>query len=323
MEVGEATFTPVATVSDWPLSLIRTPAPGWKPVPVSEVMVTGHPRLAVVGARPDRVGAAPVTVNPFASVPVSEYGSVTVTLYFAAVAPFRSKVQVICEAETTFKLVAVISGPAEAFTSFTVAPVRKFVPARLVILTVQPRTCVAGAIDVTVGVGVLTVNAFDNIPLLPSGLVTTTFHNPAVALAGMVNVHMIRFEDPALTLVALMFELPLFVRLIVAPMTNPLPPIETEFTVVPLRPDAGDIPVTVTSVDPMVNPLASIPLLPSALDTDTFHRPLAVPVGMERSQVIRVGELTTTLVAVIPVILVLFSLTVAPLVNPVPAILTL
>jgi hypothetical protein len=41
---------------------------------------------------------------------------------------------------------------------------------------------------------------------------------------------------------------------------------------------------------------------------------------MEISQVMRVGELTTTLVASIPETLVLFSVTAAPLANPVPEI---
>jgi len=73
--------------------------PGWNPVPV-RVITTGHPLFAEVGALTESVGDAPVTVNPLASVPVSEYWLVTVIFRLAAVAPVRSKVQVIWVAES-------------------------------------------------------------------------------------------------------------------------------------------------------------------------------------------------------------------------------
>ena len=140
IEVGDATFTPVATTSEYPERCRRTPAPGWNPVPVRVMILTGQPRLPAVGFLAVRVGV-PVIVNPLARVPILPSGLVTVTLLRAAGAPVRSKVQVrLVPPGFITTLVAVISGPAVLLTSFTIAPGWNLVPARLVILTVQPRT---------------------------------------------------------------------------------------------------------------------------------------------------------------------------------------
>ena len=166
--VGDTTVTPVAMMSEYPARVIFTVAPGWNPVPV-RVTLTGHPLFAEVGALTERAGAAPVTVNPLASVPVSEYGLVTVTLRFAAVAPVRSKIQVIWVAETRLTFVAMISGPAELLTSLTTAPVRKFVPL-IRSITVQPRTWVIFVIAVTVGSGLFTKNPRGRLTGLAVGI---------------------------------------------------------------------------------------------------------------------------------------------------------
>ena len=74
---------------------MRTVAPGRNPVPVSDRIVTGQPRLPEVGFLAVRVGALLVTVNRFWPTPVSDEGFVTVTFRRPAFAPARSKVQVI------------------------------------------------------------------------------------------------------------------------------------------------------------------------------------------------------------------------------------
>jgi hypothetical protein len=199
MDVGEATFTPVATTSVYPERCRRTPAPGWNPVPVSEMMVTGQPRFPVVGFLAVRVGALPVMVNPLARVPVFPSGLVTVTLLRAAGAPVRSKVQVIWVADATTTLVAVISGPAEAFTSLTVAPFWKLVPTRLVILTVQPRTPVFGVMLVTVGALLVMVKPDVRVPDFPSVFVTVMLYAPAGASDGMTREPVILVADTTLT----------------------------------------------------------------------------------------------------------------------------
>ena len=58
-----------------------------------------------------------------------------------------------------------------------VAPLVKLVPV-ISSYPGHPRLIVALDLAVTVGAGFVTLNPFDSIPLLPSGLVTTTFHNP-------------------------------------------------------------------------------------------------------------------------------------------------
>jgi hypothetical protein len=199
MEVGEATFTPVATMSEYPVRRRCTDAPGWNPVPVSEMMVTGQPRFPVVGFLAVRVGALPVIVNPLARVPVFPSGLVTVTLLRAEGAPVRSKVQVIWVADATTTLVAAISGPAEAFTSLTVAPFWKLVPARLVILTVQPRTPVFGVMLVTVGALLVTVKPDTRVPDFPSVLVTVILYAPAGASDGMTREPVLLVADTTLT----------------------------------------------------------------------------------------------------------------------------
>jgi hypothetical protein len=91
------------------------------------------------------------------------------------------KLQVILVADTTTTPVALMSACA-AFVSFTVAPARKFVPARLVMLTAPLLVPLLGVIPVTVGALNSMVNtAGAEVPPPGVGLNTVTFAVPAVA----------------------------------------------------------------------------------------------------------------------------------------------
>ena len=99
------------------------------------------------------VGAGLFTVNPFCNTPGADEGLVTVTFHLPAVTPSRSNLQIIMVGLITTTSYASTSGPAVLFTSFTVAPDSKLVPARFVIVTGQPRAPLLGVMEVTVGVG--------------------------------------------------------------------------------------------------------------------------------------------------------------------------
>jgi hypothetical protein len=100
------------------------------------------------------LGLGLLTVNPFASVPTSPSGFVTVTFLLGTGASSKLKVHVMLVPEPfTTTLVAIMSGPAVLLTSLTSAPGSKLDPARLVMLTFQPRAPVFGVIAVTVGAG--------------------------------------------------------------------------------------------------------------------------------------------------------------------------
>jgi len=60
---------------------MSTVAPGWNPVPVSDVIVTGQPRLPEVGLLVERTGTGLLTVNPFIRVPYWASGFVTTTFH--------------------------------------------------------------------------------------------------------------------------------------------------------------------------------------------------------------------------------------------------
>jgi hypothetical protein len=257
-------------------------------------------------------------VNPFTRVPASESGLATVTFRGAAVAPVRSKVQVIRVADTTTTFVAIISGPAEVFTNLAVAPDLKLVPARLVMLTFQPRTCVFGVIAVTVGVGVLTLNPAGSIPDWPSALVTTTFHKPGVAFAGREIAQVIRLEDPTLTPVAGISEYPVLLSLTEAPLTKPLPPTETGTTVEPTMPEEGDIALTNTPALFTKNPFGRTATLPSGLVTTIVRVPRDAP-ARSNVQLIRFWFTTATPDATISGADELLRITVAPFWKPDPA----
>ena len=116
-------------------------------------------------------------------------GLVTTKSHGPAAAPLRSKVQVIWVADTTTTFVPVMS--ILPLCSFTVAPLWKFVPVRLVILTGSPVTLVLGVMLVIVGAGFFIVKPFAKVPDSPLGLITTTFHEPTAASEGNAKVQII------------------------------------------------------------------------------------------------------------------------------------
>ena len=264
--------------------------PGWNPVPV-RVITTGHPLFAEVGALTESVGDAPVTVNPLASVPVSEYWLVTVIFRLAAVAPVRSKVQVIWVAETTLIFVAMISGPAAPLTNLTAAPDRKLVPV-IRSITVQPRTWVRFVMAVTVGSGLFTRNPPGRLPDWPSVLVITTSQNPGVSPTRL-NWQVIRFGDKTTIHDPIWVVLPLLTRVTFAPFLNPDPAIVIEAGVI-WREEAGRMADSAGDVGGLtVNPLAKDPDWVSGFVTIIFHAPVATSVRL-KEHVIWVGDTTTT-----------------------------
>jgi hypothetical protein len=144
-------------------------------------------------------------------------------------------------------------------------------------LTVQPRTCELGVMDVTKGVGNLTLNPSASIPDCPSPLTTTTFHRPGAAPEGRDIEQVIRFEDPTLTPVAGISGSPDLVSLTAAPLINPFPPTETGTTVEPTVPDEGDTPLTITPALLTINPSRNTAALPSGVVTTIFLAPSVAP----------------------------------------------
>ena len=113
----------------------------------------------------------------------------TRTFHCPDAAPARLIVPVTREEETMLTLVAVISN-CPLFVNFTDVTLSRLDPARLVILIcipvidedgVMPETVGDGGAVVVVDVVFVIVNAFPSIAACPSGLVTVTFHVPAIA----------------------------------------------------------------------------------------------------------------------------------------------
>jgi hypothetical protein len=98
-------------------------------------------------------------------------------------------------------------------------------------------------INVGEGRGALTVNPLDagSVPYLPSGLLTITSYCPRVAVGGITKVLVRLVTDPNDTVVALMSELPDFLSVTLALFINPVPPIRTLLSVVPVTPVLGEI----------------------------------------------------------------------------------
>lgn len=117
-------------------------------------------------------------LNPFASVPDCPSGFVTTSVRWPVAAPARLNLQVILVELTRTTLVATMSG-SQDFVSLTEAPVRKPVPARLVILTTVPFFALLDVILVILGAAEEIVNPFASVLSMPL-FVTTTFQIPAV-----------------------------------------------------------------------------------------------------------------------------------------------
>ena len=121
------------------------------PVEVSEnATVSGSVPFVGVPENPATGAANTVIVNPLASTPDFPSMLVTATFHWPAVLPVRSKVHVILVGETMVTLVLAMSVDPVRF-SLTVAPDRKPVPVRFVMLIVFVFTPVFGVIDPTVG----------------------------------------------------------------------------------------------------------------------------------------------------------------------------
>ena len=129
--------------------------------------------------------------------------------------------------------------------SFDIELLTKFVPVILSI-TGQPRYPVVLVILVTVGGGsaVLIVKPLASIAELPPGFVTTTFHWPVIAPAGMAKLHVIFVGDTTVIFVAGMSDWPDRLSFGADPLTNPVPSRLLMMAVDPAHHEAGVIPVT-------------------------------------------------------------------------------
>jgi hypothetical protein len=77
------------------------------------------------------------------------------------------------------------------------------------------------------------------MPYWPLGFVTTTSHEPAVALFGGEKVQEIRVEDFTFTLLAVIFGLSLFISVTVAPLWKFVPVRSVMEMTVPAVPTSG------------------------------------------------------------------------------------
>lgn len=233
-------------------------------------------------------------MNPFVRLPLCPF---TVTVTVTAPAAFAGVVAVIVVLFVTTTLVAA------AVPNVTVAPDAKFVP---VIVTDVPPAAgpLLGDTPLTVG-AMIYVNALAKLPLCGPGFVTVTVTAPALP-AGVVAVICVLLVMTTLVAAAVP-------NVTVAPDTKFVPVIVT--AVPPLvEPVFGETPVTVGTGTTYVNPLARLPLCVSGFVTVTVTAP-AVPAGLVA--VIVVLFVTVTFVAaVVP------NFTVAPAAKFVPVIVT-
>jgi hypothetical protein len=179
-------------------------------------------------------------VNPFVRLPLCPF---TVTVTVTAPAAFAGAVAVICVLLTTTTFVAA------AVPNVTVAPDAKFVP---VIVTDVPPAAgpLLGDTPLTVG-AMIYVNALAKLPLCGPGFVTVTVTAPALP-AGVVAVICVLLVMTTLVAAAVP-------NVTVAPDTKFVPVIVT--AVPPLvEPVFGETPVTVGTGTTYVNPLARLPI---------------------------------------------------------------
>jgi hypothetical protein len=160
-------------------------------------------------------------------------------------------------------------------------------------LTVFVFTPSEGAMELTAGAGNSISNPFVSVPALVSELVTTTFHDPAVA-PSRLNVQVIFDGDTTVTPVAVITsEDPDRVRFTFAPGWNPVPLSSAMEMGQPRLPEAGVMELTVGAGAVISNPLVSVYTCPSGLVTTTFHVS-AVFSFRSNVQVICSGETTVT-----------------------------
>ena len=104
-----------------------------------------------------------------------------------------------------------------------------------------PVVPVLGVVLDTVGgpAGSVMVKPFVSVAAWVSGFVTTTFHAPIVEPAGIESVPVRVVADPNTTDETPISVLPLFFRLIVAPLTKPVPYTLIGMLFVPRVPEIG------------------------------------------------------------------------------------
>ena len=211
-------------------------------------------------------GGRGLTVKRFVPIPDCPALFDTRTFHCPDAAPARLIVPVTCEEETMLTLVAVMSD-CPLFINFTDVTLSRLDPARLVMLTCIPAVPEFGVIPDTVGDGgavvavVVTVvvvavvvvvvvfvivNAFPSIAACPSGLVTVTFHVPAIAPEGIEKMQVIFDADWAVTLVPEMNEdADTLVSLTLAPGRKLVPDMLLIVTTVPASAVFGSMLLTV------------------------------------------------------------------------------
>jgi len=205
-------------------------------------------------------GGRGLTVKRFVPMPDCPAPFDTRTFHCPDAAPARLIVPVTCEEETILTFVAVISD-CPLFVNFTNVTLSRLDPARLVILTCIPVIADDGVMPETVGDGgavvavvvvvvvvvvFVIVNAFPSIAACPSGLVTVTFHVPAIATEGIENRQVIFDADWAVTLVPEMNEdADTLVSLTLAPGRKLVPDMLLIETTVPASAVFGSMLLTV------------------------------------------------------------------------------
>ena len=128
----------------------------------------------------------------------------------------------------------------------TVAPLRKLVPERFVIETVEVLAPVFGVMLVIVGPveGTVTVNPFARIPARPLVLLMTTLYWPAILFVRL-NEQVIFVGETTVTLVPAISAYPVRFIFTVAPAAKFVPERFVIETVVVLTPVFGAIPLIV------------------------------------------------------------------------------
>jgi hypothetical protein len=150
------------------------------------------------------------------------------------------------------------------------------------------------------------------VPVFPSGLITTTSHEPVLADEGMATLQVIFLLLVTASLVQAIDAEFVFLSSTEAPETKLLPDMLRDF-VVPRLPEVGEILVTVgAGAVAMLNAAVFLPDVPSALVTTTSQLPVAAFDGIVNLQVILVELDTATLVATISGCPDICNVTVAP-----------
>jgi len=144
-------------------------------VPVFVVVVPGE---VVIAAGPENVSDAPVTRKVTAPLVPCAVATVTLLVPRAAEFAMANVAVTVVAVDATLLMVTPAIG-------FTVAPLR-FVPVRVTVLIVVPRTPEAGLMPVSVGASEVTVNV--TVLVVPFGVVTLTVLAANGAVAEIVKV---------------------------------------------------------------------------------------------------------------------------------------